>query len=153
MRVTLAVVLLATLIPSAPARAQHGGHGPTPPPRPRTAEATAAAMVVYAPQESAGEVTLSLAPRWSDGKLVVLLAANTHSVDLAQIDLGQALRLVVNGETIAPSAADSLKGHHARARVVFPVPREPSQFTLEIRGVPDVETRTVQWPVKHESGH
>jgi len=71
-------------------------------------------MTVFAPQESAGAVSLSLAP---------------------------------------PTVADSLNGHHARGRVVFPLDKEPAQFTIEIRGVPDVDLRTLQWPPKHESGH
>jgi len=139
-----------TILFSAPAYAQHAGHAP-PSPAPR-AEALPA-QTIFPPQESAGEVTLSLAPRWSDGRLVLLLAASTQSVDLTSIDLKQAMRLVVNGISIAPASADSLAGHHARARVVFPLASKPEAFTIEIRGVPDVELRTMQWPAPHQSGH
>lgn len=144
-------MILATLVMSLPVEAQHGGHGGSP--RPTRKAGTPPAQTVYQPQESAGEVRLTLAPRWSDGKLIVLLAANTPSVDLSQVNLQQAVRLLVNGEVVAPTSADSLKGHHGRARIVFPLPKGPEQFTIEVRGVPDVDVRVIQWPMQYPSGH
>jgi len=144
----LVILSAFALVPGMPASAQHSGHGGAPPAS--RAEALPA-QTIFQPQESAGEVTLSLAPRWSDGKLIVLLAANTHSVDLAALDLKQAIRLTIGENTIAPSAADSLSGHHARARVVFPLATAPEHFAIEIRGVPDVEVRVLHWPPQQQA--
>ena len=150
MRFLIVSTSLATLVVSIPAYGQHSGHGGPPRSQPT---GTLPAQTVFEPQASPGEVRLSLAPRWSDGRFVLLLAANADSVDLSQIDLQQAVRLVVNGSTVAPVSADSLKGHHSRARIVFPLATAPQQFTIEIRGVPDVNLRVMHWPAKPPSGH
>lgn len=78
--------------------------------------------------------------------------AQADSGDLSQVNLQQAVRLVVNGAARAPASADSLEGRRARARIVFPLEKAPEHFTIEIRGVPDVEVRVLQWPVQHPSG-
>lgn len=150
MRTSLALITLATLVLTSPVDAQHGSHGVSAPSRqrvdPRPAE------TVYQPQASAGRIALTLAPRWTDGRLLVLVMAQADSGDLSQVNLQQAVRLVVNGAARAPASADSLEGRRARARIVFPLEKAPEHFTIEIRGVPDVEVRVLQWPVQHPSG-
>lgn len=140
--------LLTAVFATVPAGAQHTSHGSigARPPRP----ATLPAQTVYEPQASAGAVAFVVSPRWSDGKLVVLLAVDADSVDLAQIDLGKALRLIVNEQVIVPTAADSLSGHYARARVVFPLATAPAHFRIEIRGVPDVDARVLHWALSRQ---
>lgn len=146
----LRYALLIALLSSAPVHAQHGGHGSAPARRVTTP--TPPDNTVYPPQRSPGEVALLLAPRWSDGRLVILMAATTHAVELPTLDLHRAMRLIVNGEVVVPVLADTLRGQESRARLVFPLRRKPSHFTLEIRGIPDVDLRTLHWPAQPDSG-
>ncbi len=99
----------------------------------------------FAKQISMGEVTLVLGPVWRDGEFVLEVRANTHSVDLGEIKLDEAVRLVIGETSIAPSHAGSLSGHHGSASVVFPLAEVPTSFTVEIRDVPDVPVRTLSW--------
>jgi hypothetical protein len=144
--IALIVPLLAAFIGVAPLAAQHGGHG-GPPPASSTSRDAAPPPVLFPPQESPGAITLLMAPRWAEGRLTVLVSATTHAGDLATVDLAKAVELRVGGQMIAPTSATALKGHHARATLVFPLADRPERFTLEIRGVPDVEPRTLVWPV------
>jgi hypothetical protein len=99
----------------------------------------------YETQESAGAVTLELQPRWADGLLLVEVSANTHSVDLATLDLAGDVRLVVDEVEYAPVEAGSLSGHHARATLRFEVPERPAAFHLMIQDVPDSPLRILSW--------
>ncbi len=105
----------------------------------------------YASQASAGEVTLDVQPRWAEGKLVLDLSANTHSVDLSGLDLTASIRLEVGEATIEPSEAGSLDGHHAKASVTFVLEEAPTQFSVVIRDVPDIPVRTLTWPIEDTS--
>lgn len=143
----VASVAIALLAAATPVGAQHAGHGiPAPPTPPSASGQRASAPAVFPPQQSAGAVTLSVAPRWADGRLVLLMRAETHAGDLASLDLRQAVRLVVNGAIVAPAAADSLHGHQAVGTVVFPLAARPERFTVEIRSVPGAEPRALEWP-------
>lgn len=101
---------------------------------------------VYEAQESAGTVTLELQPRWADGVMLLEVSANTHSVDLASLDLAGDVRLVVDEVEYAPVEAGSLSGHHARATLRFEVPNRPASFRLVIQDVPDFPLRLLSWP-------
>lgn len=140
-----ALALLAAALGGTPLAAQHGGHG-GPPPAPSAARDAAPRPVFFSPQESAGAVTLLMAPRWAEGRLTVLVSATTHTGDLSAVDLAKAVELHVSGQVITPTSATALTGHHARAALVFPLAERPERFTLEILGVPDVERRTLAWP-------
>lgn len=106
----------------------------------------ASADSLYATRISEGEVTLEVRPRRSGGALVLQISANTHSMDLSTLDLADAVRLVVEGRDHAPTAATSLGGHHAVARVTFSsIPSPPPAFDVRIQGVPDVPQRTLSW--------
>lgn len=100
----------------------------------------------YETQESAGTVALELQPRWADGLLLVEVSANTHSVDLATLDLAGDVRLVVDEVEYAPVEAGSLSGHHARATLRFEVPERPAAFRIMIQDVPDSPLRILSWP-------
>jgi hypothetical protein len=109
----------------------------------------------YATQTSEGAVTLEVTPKWTSDGLVLTLTANTHSVDLASIDLGEAVRLYLSDDTATePVRAGSLDGHHAEAEVVFELelPEAPTAFRIEIRGVADVDVRVLTWPLEGEGG-
>ena len=141
-----AIIVIAAFMGGSPLAAQHAGHGGTQP-TPAPARVATPAPVLFTPQESAGAVTLLMAPRWAGGRLTMLVSATTHDGDLASVDLATAVVLQVAGQAIAPASATMLRGHHARATVVFPLADRPERFALEIRGVPDVEVRTLAWPV------
>lgn len=100
----------------------------------------------YASQSSPGQVALDVQPRWEAGAFIVDLRANTHSVDLSGVDLAASMRVVIGDTAIAPVEAGSLNGHHARASVTFDLPVRPIVFAIEIRNVPDVEVRRLEWP-------
>ncbi len=100
---------------------------------------------VYAKQTSEGEVTLELEPRWQDSMLVVHVTANTHSVNLSDIDLGELTRLIIAETRVAPDEAGPLSGHHATGRLVFRLVARPQSFAIEIRDVPDVPLRRLTW--------
>ncbi len=125
------------------------GITPTPA-RLRAASAAAATRqdTVYAKQTSKGEVTLDLEPRWQDSVLVVEVTADTHSVDLTGIDLGESTRLIVADSSITPVEAGSLSGHHGSAELWFRIAERPDRFAIEIREVPDVPVRLLKWPAE-----
>ena len=104
----------------------------------------------YVTQVSEGEVTLELSPEWQDSVLVVELRANTHSVDLDGMNLGEQVRLIVGDVEVTPSQAGSFSGHHGQTTVAFRLDEQPSAFRIEIRDVPDVPLRVLTWP-KSES--
>lgn len=142
---------LVGMVAAAPLAAQHAGHGgqsAMPRPTRDSGKAPSSAPAVFAPQESPGQVSLTLAPYWTDGRLVVRLAAKTDSGDLAEIDLARALTVIVNGTRVAPDSAGTLSGHHARAVVAFKVPTRPDAFVLQVQGVPDVAHRELRWPTE-----
>jgi hypothetical protein len=105
----------------------------------------------YTTQTSRGEVTLELQPAWRDGALEVAVSANTHSVDLSLLDLGELARLLVNDESIAPDEAGELSGHHGTTTLVFHLDQRPVSFSIEIRDVPDVPSRVLKWPATQET--
>lgn len=104
------------------------------------------ATTTYEARTSQGQVSLEAQPEWRDGRMVVSLAANTHSVDLSAIDLTESVRLLVGGMEYSPVEAGSFSGHHAKARLAFAVATRPDTFKLRIRNVPDVPERVLEWP-------
>lgn len=100
----------------------------------------------YPRQISRGRVTLEMAPRWEDSVLVVRVSANTHSVALTELKLGELMRLVIGEKEIAPVRAGTLSGHHSAVDVVFRLASRPSTFSVKVRDVPDVPLRVLSWP-------
>jgi len=100
----------------------------------------------YEAQVSPGEVSIQATPAWVDTALVIEVSANTHSVDLSAVDLRRQARLRVGAVVIEPAVSGALRGHHAKARLLFRMPLRPAvPFTLELRDVPDVPLRTLTW--------
>jgi hypothetical protein len=130
--IPIKAIVGATLLASAVTPAAYASEGPQ--------------DTAYVKQASEGEVTLELSPRWQDSVLVVEIRANTHSVDLSSVDLGEQTRLIVDGTEVNPVEAGSLSGHHAQATVVFRLEKRPSSFTIEVRDIPDVPLRVLTWP-------
>jgi hypothetical protein len=135
-RMLLGALLPAMLAGAVPARAQDPGTART-----------------FATQTSSGTVVLEVTPSWTaEGRLVVTLAANTHSGDLGSLNLLEAVRLHVDEIEYAPAEAGSLSGHHAQAKIVFTLPEPPSAFRLEIREGPSVPARVLKWPIEGVGG-
>lgn len=97
-------------------------------------------------QKSAGEVTLDVTPEWTLKGMTLKLSANTHSVELGEVNLREAVRLYVGDVAYTPAQAGSLGGHHGQASVLFAMSEVPTAFRVEIRDVPDVPLRVLKWP-------
>ncbi|MBI4144663.1 hypothetical protein HY493_00460 [Candidatus Woesearchaeota archaeon] len=93
-----------------------------------------------------GDVSIELTPLgFKDGRFLVTIAANTHSVDLSPFDLSEITTLTYDGRAIKPVAAPSLSGHHASGTLEFDTGKEPSKFTITITGIPAVSERVFDW--------
>ena len=93
-----------------------------------------------------GEVSIALKPnKVNEGKLVVSISANTHSVDLTPFDLKELTTLEFDDKKIKPLSAPKLSGHHASGELVFEVGKEITAFTIKIKGIPKVEERVFEW--------
>ena len=93
-----------------------------------------------------GNVEIALTPKaMVNGKLEVVLAANTHSVDLSPFDLKQIGQLDDGGKMLRPTSAPSLSGHHVSGTLVFEGVAEKQPFTIVITGIPAVERRVFAW--------
>ncbi len=97
---------------------------------------------------SEGNVAIDLTPRFSNNKLIVDIAANTHSVDLSQFDLLKIMALEYNGKTISPTSAPKLSGHHASGEIVFDVKEKLTSFKIMITGIPLQNKRIYNWEIK-----
>jgi len=91
-----------------------------------------------------GEVSIELTPVNGEKGFRVMIAANTHSVDLSQFDLRKITTLEYGGKEIQPIAAPDLSGHHSTGELVFDA-EVPSGFTIRIRGIPKEEERVFTW--------
>ncbi|MBI3032488.1 hypothetical protein HYY69_03365 [Candidatus Woesearchaeota archaeon] len=93
-----------------------------------------------------GNVAIDLTPtKIEQGKLLVDLAANTHSVDLSQFDLKQIISLTFDGKSMKPVEAPALSGHHANGILVFNAGEALKSFTITIEGIPQEQRRVYQW--------
>jgi hypothetical protein len=101
----------------------------------------------YATRASTGDIAFEVTPRGMvDGRFVIDIRANTHSGNLADLDLTKVLTLVVAGNQIQPVQADRLAGHHASSAVVFQVDSAPAQFELVVSGARALPDQRFQWP-------
>ena len=96
-----------------------------------------------------GDVSIELTPsEISNGKLTFDLKSNTHSVDLAGVDLKKIATLEYNGKVFQPVSAPALNGHHVSGTLVFDVGNEISEIKnikLTIKGIPQEEERIFEW--------
>jgi hypothetical protein len=100
----------------------------------------------YATQTSSGEVSFELTPRMDTSRLVVTVHSDTHSGDLAEIDLAKAFTLEVDGKSLKPVATKPLGGHHSDGFVAFEVGSAPKAFSLTISGVRSSHDVKLAWP-------
>ena len=96
-----------------------------------------------------GDVAIELVPKGiQNGKLIVDLSVNTHSVDLTQFDLAAITTLTYDGKTAKPISAPQLTGHHTSGTMEFPMDGKPSSFTITILGMPALAERVFSWSKK-----
>ncbi|MBI5635335.1 hypothetical protein HY993_00020 [Candidatus Micrarchaeota archaeon] len=93
-----------------------------------------------------GDVEISLTPKSVGGGQIVFSAAlNTHSVDLSQISLKQAMALDIGGKRFFPSSAPVLSGHHVNGQIVFSTGGASGPFQVTITGIPVQKQRVFKW--------
>lgn len=93
-----------------------------------------------------GNVLVEATPKgMADGRFVIEVLMNTHSVDLEGIDLKNSAVLSVGGKAFSPADAPKLSGHHGAATLAFDVGEEPASFGLSITGIPSIEKREYYW--------
>jgi len=98
-------------------------------------------------KSSQGEVSVRLTPRGvEEGQFLVEVRVDTHSGDLADLDLQKATALRVEGRTYRPTKAVRLGGHHSSGTLAFAVPEAPAQFEIVISGVRSMADVTFRWP-------
>lgn len=93
-----------------------------------------------------GDAVVDLKPRGpKNGRLVVSLSANTHSVDLGQFDLTRITTLEYQGKVFRPVKASRIGGHHTRSKIVFDIGEDITSFKIIIKGIPRVQERVYEW--------
>jgi hypothetical protein len=101
----------------------------------------------YQTRSNEGEVALELTPQvLADGTLKISVRATTHSGDLAELNLANALALNAEGKTYRPVSATPLAGHHASGSVTFALARIPDSFVVTVTGVRTMATLKFEWP-------
>ncbi|MBI4153953.1 hypothetical protein HY501_01325 [Candidatus Woesearchaeota archaeon] len=102
--------------------------------------------VEYSTQTSTGEVTIDLTPKGEvNGNFLVGVSVNTHSVALEGYDLAKLTRLEIKGQSIQPTSAPALTGHHVSGELIFPLQGSPKTFKIIIVKIPDKEIREFVW--------
>ena len=106
-----------------------------------------AASGPYETRSSRGEISFDLTPREpADGRFTIDIRANTHSGDLADLDLRHIVALEAGGQIYRPASATKLGGHHAAGSVTFEIARVPDRFAVTIGGVRSMGALRFEWP-------
>ena len=93
-----------------------------------------------------GDVAIEITPQnLDDGKASFLISVNTHSIDLSQFDLKQITFMDYDGNSISPTEAPVLNGHHASGIIIFDTGKKINSFKIEIKGIPKTEDRVFTW--------
>lgn len=101
----------------------------------------------YPTRSSRGDISFDLTPRLTgDDQLVVNVRANTHSGDLADLDLKTLVSLQAEGRTHHPIAATGLRGHHAAGSVTFALDARPERFAITMATVRGMGEQRFEWP-------
>ncbi len=100
----------------------------------------------YATRSSNGEVSLELTPHMTNRGLVVDFHPETHSGELADIDLATVVKLEADGKTYSPVASTRMSGHHGDGSVTFDVKAPPGRFAVTISDVRGSGPQRFEWP-------
>lgn len=110
-------------------------------------DGSSSAQKGYATRSNEGEISFQLTPQApANGRLTVSVRADTHSGDLAEVDLRRVMQLHAAGKAYRPVSASTLGGHHSAGSVVFEIERLPSSFSITITGVRDMGELRFEWP-------
>ncbi|MBI5072208.1 hypothetical protein HZA99_00150 [Candidatus Woesearchaeota archaeon] len=143
--VVLGISILALIYFATSSGQKAGTTGTTEAAAPETASGNKFVSIITGTTES-GDVEIELIPQEvRDGKLMVKISANTHSVDLSPFDLTKITTLKYKETTILPVSAPALSGHHASGEIVFAVSGKMTEFTITIAGIPKTEKREYVW--------
>jgi hypothetical protein len=108
---------------------------------------TDTATSAWATKSAGRDVMIKLTPKGvEDGLLTVAVRVDTHSGDLANLDLKKAARLVVGDKEVVPTQVPILTGHHAGGDFVFPVDAPPERFVITLSGVRGEAELRFSWP-------
>lgn len=119
----------------------------TPETSPQVESSEEAATPGYATRSNTGDVMFDLTPRGiEDGRFLVDVRVNTHSGDLATVDLQASSRLRVGTTDYAPLEAVPLSGHHSMGVLAFDLDEAPESFEIVISGVRSLEDLSFRWP-------
>jgi len=101
----------------------------------------------FATRKSQGEVGIQLTPRAAaGGRLVLELRADTHSGDLATLDLGSLVTLESAGKTYRAVESSPLSGHHGTGSVTFELGVKPDRFTVVLGPIRGTAAQRFDWP-------
>jgi hypothetical protein len=93
-----------------------------------------------------GDVAIDIEPKeFIDGKFILEISLNTHSVDMNDFDLTKMIILKFESKEFAPISAPVLSGHHNSGELVFELEKRPESFSIEIIGIPAVDKRVFNW--------
>jgi hypothetical protein len=94
-----------------------------------------------------GAIMFRLTPQGVvDGRFTVEVRVDTHSGDLADLNLEEATVLRIGGATHRPMSPVKLGGHHARGTMVFALRQVPQNFEIVIKSVGSMGDLTFRWP-------
>lgn len=94
-----------------------------------------------------GPITITLTPTEMRGdSLLVDVRLDTHSGDLARLDLQRQVRLVAAGRSHAPTEAVALGGHHSGGTLAFQVGTLPERFEIVVTGLDPAGPVALRWP-------
>lgn len=106
-----------------------------------------AAAGPYETKSTQGVIAFDLTPREpAEGRFTVDIRANTHSGDLADLDLRKVAALEAAGRTYRPVEATSLSGHHSAGSITFEIQHVPEHFAVTLTGVRNMGTLRFEWP-------
>lgn len=101
----------------------------------------------FSTKRTAGDISFALTPRTTaENHLVVDVRADTHSGDLADLDLSQLVSVEIDGSVYQPIAATRLGGHHGSASVTFDIGVDLDRFTVAIGAVRGMDEQRLDWP-------
>lgn len=105
------------------------------------------ALQSYPTRNSEGDVSFALTPQApAKGRFTVNVGADTHSGDLAEVDLRRVMVLHAAGKTYRPVTASTFSGHHGSGSVAFELEQVPTSFFITITGVRNMGELKFAWP-------
>lgn len=97
-------------------------------------------------KSSESKVSIELTPyNPTEGRMIVDIKMNTHSVQLSQFKLLDLITLEYLNNSIRPELTPEFAGHHGVGEIVFKVDNDLKKFKIIIKDIPDIEERVFEW--------